>query len=98
MAETLATLPEGQRRAIELHHLEGWPLAEIAIELETTKAAVAGLLASRAQEPQDASSTVRMSVSSHLLQSRRRHGEHSREFVRLVPRLRSTIESSASTR
>ena len=44
MAETLAMLPEGQRRAIELHHLQGWPLAEIAAELETTKAAVAGLL------------------------------------------------------
>jgi len=44
MAETLAVLPEGQRRAIELHHLQGWPLAEIATELETTKAAVAGLL------------------------------------------------------
>jgi RNA polymerase sigma-70 factor (ECF subfamily) len=44
MAETLAALPEGQRRAIELHHLQGWPLADIAVELETTKAAVAGLL------------------------------------------------------
>ena len=44
MAATLATLPEGQRRAIELHHLEGWPLADIAAELNTTKAAVAGLL------------------------------------------------------
>jgi RNA polymerase sigma-70 factor, ECF subfamily len=44
MAETLAVLPEGQRRAIELHHLQGWPLADIAVELETTKAAVAGLL------------------------------------------------------
>jgi RNA polymerase sigma-70 factor, ECF subfamily len=44
MAATLATLPEGQRRAIELHHLQGWPLAEIAAELNTTKAAVAGLL------------------------------------------------------
>ena len=44
MAATLATLPEGQRRAIELHHLQGWPLAEIAAELGTTKAAVAGLL------------------------------------------------------
>ena len=44
MAATLATLPEGQRRAIELHHLQGWPLAEIAAELSTTKAAVAGLL------------------------------------------------------
>ncbi len=44
MAETLALLPELQRRAIELHHLQGWPLAEIARELGTTKAAVAGLL------------------------------------------------------
>jgi RNA polymerase sigma-70 factor, ECF subfamily len=44
MAESLATLPEGQRRAIELHHLQGLPLAEIARELATTKSAVAGLL------------------------------------------------------
>jgi RNA polymerase sigma-70 factor (ECF subfamily) len=44
LAETLALLPAGQRRAIELHHLQGWPLAEIAAELRTTKAAVAGLL------------------------------------------------------
>ena len=44
MAESLAALPEGQRRAIELHHLQGLPLAEIADELGTTKSAVAGLL------------------------------------------------------
>jgi RNA polymerase sigma-70 factor, ECF subfamily len=44
MAASLATLPESQRRAIELHHLQGWPLADIAAELSTTKAAVAGLL------------------------------------------------------
>jgi RNA polymerase sigma-70 factor, ECF subfamily len=44
MAETLAELPEAQRRAIELHHLRGMPLAEIADELGSTKAAVAGLL------------------------------------------------------
>jgi RNA polymerase sigma-70 factor (ECF subfamily) len=44
MAESLATLPKGQRRAIELHHLQGLPLAEIARELGTTKSAVAGLL------------------------------------------------------
>jgi RNA polymerase sigma-70 factor, ECF subfamily len=44
MAESLAILSDGQRRAIELHHLQGWPLAEIAAELGTTKAAVAGLL------------------------------------------------------
>jgi RNA polymerase sigma-70 factor (ECF subfamily) len=44
MAEALAALPENQRRAIEMHHLQGQPLAEIARELGTTKAAVAGLL------------------------------------------------------
>jgi RNA polymerase sigma-70 factor (ECF subfamily) len=44
MAESLATLPEGQRRSIELHHLQGRPLAEIALELGTTKSAVAGML------------------------------------------------------
>ncbi len=44
MAEGLASLPEGQRRSIELHHLQGWPLLQIAAELGTTKAAVAGLL------------------------------------------------------
>ena len=44
MAEVLAELPEAQRRAIELHHLRGLPLAEIAAELGSTKAAVAGLL------------------------------------------------------
>ena len=44
MVASLAELPESQRRAIELHHLRGMPLAEIASELGTTKAAVAGLL------------------------------------------------------
>jgi RNA polymerase sigma-70 factor (ECF subfamily) len=44
LAEALAGLPEAQRRAIELHHLQGRALAEIAAELGATKAAVAGLL------------------------------------------------------
>jgi RNA polymerase sigma-70 factor (ECF subfamily) len=44
MAESMAALPEMQRRAIELHHLQGRPLAEIAVELGSTRAAVAGLL------------------------------------------------------
>ena len=44
MVASLAELPESQRRAIELHHLRGMPLSEIASELGTTKAAVAGLL------------------------------------------------------
>jgi RNA polymerase sigma-70 factor, ECF subfamily len=44
LAEALALLPEHQRQAIEMHHLQERPLAEIAAELGTTKAAVAGLL------------------------------------------------------
>ncbi len=44
MANALAALPENQRRAVELHHLKGWPLEKIAKELVTTKPAVAGLL------------------------------------------------------
>ena len=44
VADAMAGLPEPQRRAIELHHLRSMPLAEIAGELGTTKAAVAGLL------------------------------------------------------
>jgi RNA polymerase sigma-70 factor, ECF subfamily len=44
LTRALATLPEAQRRAVEMHHLEARPLIEIAEELGTTKAAVAGLL------------------------------------------------------
>ncbi len=44
VAEAMAGLPDAQRRAIELHHLRAMALSEIADELSTTKAAVAGLL------------------------------------------------------
>lgn len=44
LTRALADLPEGQRRAVEMHHMEGRPLAEIAEALGTTKPAVAGLL------------------------------------------------------
>ena len=44
LAGALADLPGPQRRAVELHHLRGLPLAEIAAALGTTKPAVAGLL------------------------------------------------------
>lgn len=44
LAGALASLSENQRRVIELHHLQGWTLAEIARALDTSKAAVAGLL------------------------------------------------------
>jgi RNA polymerase sigma-70 factor (ECF subfamily) len=44
LARALPQLPEGQRRAVELHHLQGRSLAEVAGELGCSKPAVAGLL------------------------------------------------------
>lgn len=45
LADALSQLPEPQREAIVLHHLQGRPLAEVAEEMQrTTTAAVAGLL------------------------------------------------------
>lgn len=44
MAQLLADLPEAERQAIELHHLQGVPLAAIAEQLGRTKGAVAALL------------------------------------------------------
>jgi RNA polymerase sigma-70 factor (ECF subfamily) len=44
LVEALRALPENQRRAVELHHLQGRSLAEIAEDLGTSKPAVAGLL------------------------------------------------------
>lgn len=44
MAETLTQLPDAQREAIVLHHLQGATLAETAAQLQRTEAAVAGLL------------------------------------------------------
>ena len=64
MAATLATLPEGQRRAIELHHLQGWPLAEIAAELEYDQGGRGGPTSSRAQEPADAARSATMTSST----------------------------------
>ena len=44
LAEALARLPEDQRRAVELHHLKGCSLAEVAWQLGRSKGAVAALL------------------------------------------------------
>ena len=44
LAEALANLPDDQRTAIELHHLSGDTVAEIAEQMSCTKASVAGLL------------------------------------------------------
>ena len=44
LAEALIGLPEAQREAIELHHLKGLKLADVAKEMGRTEAAVAGLL------------------------------------------------------
>jgi RNA polymerase sigma-70 factor (ECF subfamily) len=44
LADAMAAMPEDQRRAIELHHLRGGSLAEVAAELGRSKASVAGLL------------------------------------------------------
>lgn len=44
LADALAQLPDTQREAIVLHHLQGCSLAETARHLERSDAAVAGLL------------------------------------------------------
>jgi RNA polymerase sigma-70 factor (ECF subfamily) len=44
LAQALADLPEAQREAVVLHHLQGATLAESAAYLGRTEAAVAGLL------------------------------------------------------
>jgi RNA polymerase sigma-70 factor (ECF subfamily) len=44
LADALAQLPDVQRQAIELHHLQGCTLAETAQHLQRSDAAVAGLL------------------------------------------------------
>lgn len=44
LADALADLPEAQREAVTMHHLQGLPLAEIAQRLNRSEPAVAGLL------------------------------------------------------
>jgi RNA polymerase sigma-70 factor, ECF subfamily len=44
LAEALAQLPEAQRDAVVLRHFQGLSLAQIAVQLHCTTAAVTGLL------------------------------------------------------
>ena len=44
LADALSRLPDDQRRAVELHHVQGHPLAEVARRLGRSKGAAAQLL------------------------------------------------------
>jgi RNA polymerase sigma-70 factor (ECF subfamily) len=44
LTRALAKLPEGQRRAVELRHLQGRSLAQLAADMRCSKSAVVGLL------------------------------------------------------
>lgn len=44
LAEALGQLPDDQRQVVELHHLKGLPVAEVAEILQRSKPAVMGLL------------------------------------------------------
>ena len=44
LTQALTALPDDQREAVRLRHLEGWALDDIAVHLGRTCAATAGLI------------------------------------------------------
>jgi RNA polymerase sigma-70 factor, ECF subfamily len=44
LANALVQLPADQRQAVELHHLQGYPLTDVARQMSRSKGAVAALL------------------------------------------------------
>jgi RNA polymerase sigma-70 factor (ECF subfamily) len=44
LSDALAQLPDDQQQAVELHHLKGLALADVAREMQRSKESVAGLL------------------------------------------------------
>ncbi|MBI3865739.1 MAG: sigma-70 family RNA polymerase sigma factor [Planctomycetia bacterium] len=44
LAERLSQLPDEQRDAVVMHHLQGWSLAQLAGHMERSEASIAGLL------------------------------------------------------
>jgi RNA polymerase sigma-70 factor (ECF subfamily) len=44
LAQALENLPEAQREAITLHHLQDWTLEQVGVQLGRSPAAVAGLI------------------------------------------------------
>jgi RNA polymerase sigma-70 factor (ECF subfamily) len=44
LAQALESLPEAQRQALELHYLQGLPLADVSEQMGRSKPSVAGLL------------------------------------------------------